>query len=150
MTAIGFTWFFRALEASNNSVVFTIGALGATLPYAILVHLLVTFPSGRLQGRLQRVLVGVAYFITVVMQAVWILFADPEVEGCDGCPENAAQIGHASVGEAISSVQGLIAIPLIAASVAVVYQRWRRSPRERATRPHAGARHRRRSPCSSS
>src|SRR6476619_3196425 len=64
MTAIGFTWFFRALEASNDSVVFTIGALGVTLPYAILVHLLVTFPSGRLRGRLQRALVGVAYFIT--------------------------------------------------------------------------------------
>ena len=128
MTAIGFTWFFRALEASNDSVVFTIGALGVTLPYAILVHLLVTFPSGRLRGRLQRALVGVAYFITTVMQALWILFADPEVEGCEGCPENAAQIaGHANVGEAIGTVQGLIAIPLIATTVVVVYRRWRRS-----------------------
>ena len=128
MTAIGFTWFFRALEASNNSVVFTIGALGVTLPYAILVHLLVTFPSGRVRGRLQRGLVGVAYFITTFMQALWVLFADPELEGCEGCPENAAQIaGHANVGEAISTVQGLIAIPLIATTVVVVYQRWRRS-----------------------
>jgi signal transduction histidine kinase len=128
MTAIGFTWFFRALEASNDSVVFTIGALGVNVPYAILVHLLVTFPSGRLRGRLQRALVGVAYFITTVMQAVWILFADPEVEGCEGCPENAARIaGHANVGEAISTVQGLIAIALIATTVVVVYRRWRRS-----------------------
>jgi signal transduction histidine kinase len=128
MTAIGFTWLFRGLEASNNSVVFTIGALGLTLPFAILVHLLITFPSGRIQGRLQGALVGVAYFITVVMQAFWVLFADPEREGCDGCPESAVQIGNASVGEAISTIQGLIAIPLIAASVAVVYSHWRNSP----------------------
>jgi signal transduction histidine kinase len=133
MTAIGFTWFFRALEASNDSVVFTLGALGQTVPYAILIHLLVTFPSGRLEGRLQRVLVGVGYFITTVMQAFWILFADPELEGCEGCPENATQIaGHAGIGEAISAIQGLIAIPLIAITVAVVYRRWRRSsPDER-------------------
>jgi signal transduction histidine kinase len=133
MTAIGFTWFFRALEASSGSVLFTIGALGSTVSFAILIHLLVTFPSGRLETRLQRVLVGVAYFITTIMQAAWILFADPAREGCEGCPENAVMIdGHASVGEAISTAQGLIAIPLIAATVVVVYQRWRRSsPSER-------------------
>lgn len=133
MTAIGFTWFFRALEASSNSAVFTIGALGLTLPYAILVHLLVTFPSGRLQSRVQRGLAGVAYFVTVVMQAAWVLFADPAREGCEGCPENAVMIaGDGSAGEAISAAQGMVAIPLIAATVGVVYLRWRRSsPGER-------------------
>lgn len=133
MTAIGFTWFFRALEASNDSVLFTIGALGSTVSFAILIHLLLTFPSGRLETRLQWSLVGVAYFITTIMQAAWILFADPAREGCDGCPENAVMIdGHASIGEAISTAQGLIAIPLIAATVVVVYRRWRgSSPSER-------------------
>lgn len=133
LTAIGFTWFFRALVASNDSVLFTVGALGSNVPFAILIHLLVTFPSGRLETRLQRALVGVAYFITTIMQAVWVLFADPAREGCDGCPENAAMIdGHAGLGEAISTAEGLIAIPLIAATVVVVYRRWRRSsPSER-------------------
>jgi len=133
MTAIGFTWFFRALESSNSSVVFTIGALGLTVPFAILIHLLVTFPSGRLETRVQRLLVAVGYFVTIVMQAAWVLFADPAREGCDGCPNNALQIGgHEGLGEAIGSAQGLIAIPLIAATVVVVFRRWRRSsPAER-------------------
>jgi signal transduction histidine kinase len=66
------------------------------------------------------------------MQAAWILFADPEMEGCEGCPDNAAKIGDAGIGEAISTAQGLIAIPLIAATVVVVYRRWRHSsPSER-------------------
>jgi signal transduction histidine kinase len=133
LTAIGFTWFFRALMASNSSILFTIGALGSNLPFAILIHLLVTFPSGRLETRLQRVLVGTAYFITTVMQAIWILFADPAREGCDGCPENAVMIsGHAGLGEAISAAEGLIAIPLIAATVVMLFRRWRHSsPSER-------------------
>jgi signal transduction histidine kinase len=126
--AVGFTWFFQAFGSSNNSVIFLIGYLGASLPYAILVHLLVTFPSGRLETRLQKLLVGVAYFITTFMQAVWVLFAEPAREGCDGCPDNPVQIGgQEGLGESISAVQGLIAIPLVAATIALLYRRWRRS-----------------------
>jgi signal transduction histidine kinase len=133
MTAVGFTWFFQALEASNNTAVFTIGTFGVTLPFAILIQLLITFPSGRLESRIQKVLIAVAYFVTTVMQAAWILFADPTREGCDGCPENLIKIdGHEALAEAINTAQGLIAIPLIATTVAVVYLRWRRSrPGER-------------------
>jgi signal transduction histidine kinase len=37
-------------------------------------------------------------------------------------------VGDPGIGEAISTTQGLIAIPLIAATVVVVYRRWRGSP----------------------
>jgi signal transduction histidine kinase len=128
LTAIGFTWFFQAFESADNAVVFAIGAFGLTVPFAILIHLLLTFPSGRIAGRLQGALIGLGYFVTVAMQAVWVLFADPAREGCDGCPANPIQIGgHEGFAEAISTVQGLIAIPLIAATVVLVYRRWRLS-----------------------
>lgn len=127
LTAIGFTWFFQAFEASDNAAIFTIGAFGLTLPFAILIHLLLSFPSGRLKTRLQIGLVAVGYFVTVVMQGAWILFADPAREGCEGCPQNPVQVGDHTIGEAISTAQGLIAIPLIATTVVVVYLRWRRS-----------------------
>ena len=127
LTAVGFTWFFQAFEASDNPVVFTIGALGLTLPFAILIHLLLSFPSGRIEGRLARVLVFVGYFVTTVMQYAWALFADPEGEGCDGCPANPIQVGHAAVGEAIAAVQGMIAIPLVLITIVVVFRRWRSS-----------------------
>jgi signal transduction histidine kinase len=128
LTAIGFTWFFQALESADNVVVFAIGAFGLTVPFAILIHLLLTFPSGRIEGRLRGALIGLGYFVTVAMQAVWVPFANPEREGCDGCPANPIQIGgHEGVAEAISTAQGLIAIPLIAATVVLVYRRWRGS-----------------------
>ncbi len=142
LTAVGFTWFFQAFEASDNPVVFTIGALGLTLPFAILIHLLLSFPSGRIEGRLARVLVFVGYFVTTVMQYAWALFADPEGEGCDGCPANPIRVGHAAVGEAIGAVQGMIAIPLVAHHdrrrlPALAPQRAERAPR---AHPRAGDR----------
>jgi signal transduction histidine kinase len=128
MTAVGFTWFFQALGSSDNAALFTIGYLGASLPYAILVQLLITFPTGRLETSLQKALVGTAYFITTVMQVAWVLFVDPAREGCDGCPGNPVQIhGHEGFAEALSTLQGAIAIPVVAATVAVVYSRWRGS-----------------------
>jgi len=129
LTAVGFTWFFQALESADNPAIFTIGALGLTVPFAILIHLLIAFPSGRLEGASERLLVAVAYFVTIPMQVAWALFADPAREGCDGCPGNPIQIhGHEGVAEAISSAQGLIAIPLVASAIVVVFRRWRGSP----------------------
>jgi signal transduction histidine kinase len=133
MTAIGFTWFFQALLASNSDVLFTIGAIGSNLPFAILIHLLVTFPSGRLQTRGQRVLVGASYFLTTIVQGAWALFADPWSEGCENCPENVVEVGdNAAIGEAIGSAETIFATVLIAATVALLYKRWRgSSSRER-------------------
>ena len=52
MTAVGFTWFFQGAEASDMSAVFVVGALSASRSrYAILIHLLIRFPSGRLRDR---------------------------------------------------------------------------------------------------
>jgi signal transduction histidine kinase len=133
MTAIGFTWFFQALSSANNEVIFVIGILGSTLPYAILIHLLLTFPSGRIETRLQGVLVAAAYFLTTVVQLVWAVFTEPEQAGCEGCPANPLLIsGHSGLSDAISAVQIIASIVLVAITVVLVVRRWRRSPsRER-------------------
>lgn len=129
LTAVGFTWFFQALESSNNAAIFAIGAIGINLPFAILIHLLVAFPSGRLEGRLQHLVVAGAYFVTVVLQWLWIPFVDPEEEGCEGCPENPIQIGGMEgFADVVGALQTAIAIPLVAATIVIIYRRWRRSP----------------------
>ena len=48
MTAVGFVWLFSALVASDTPGLFAIGGLVGALPYALLLHMLVAFPSGRL------------------------------------------------------------------------------------------------------
>jgi signal transduction histidine kinase len=128
MTAVGFAWFLEALSSSDNEVVFAIGALSSALPFAVLIHLLVTFPSGRLETRLQKALVGLTYVITTIVQFAWGLFVNPAREGCDGCPENPILIeGHASVGDAINAGQALVSIGVILAVVWLLYRRWRDS-----------------------
>jgi signal transduction histidine kinase len=128
MTAVGFTWFFQGLQASNDSVVFAIGTVFATLPYAILIHLLLSFPSGRLQTRSQRLIVAAAYLITTVLQLVWVLFTDPEKVDCGGCPQNPILIaGHQGLADAVSAIQVSVAIVAITATVVILFRRWRRS-----------------------
>jgi signal transduction histidine kinase len=129
MTAIGFTWFFQGMQSSSNSVLFAIGVIGTPLPYAILVHLLLSFPAGRLEGRFQRIVVGAAYLSTTVLQLAWAFFIDPTKQsGCDNCPENPILIaGHEGIANAISAVQVVVAVFAIAATVAIVFRRWRRS-----------------------
>ncbi|MET0557707.1 MAG: sensor histidine kinase [Solirubrobacterales bacterium] len=128
MTAVGFAWFFVALTFSNNEVVYAIGVIGNTLAYAVLIHLLLCFPDGRLEGRLNRTVAALTYFVTTVLQAVRFVFTVPANDGCEGCPENPILIaGHEGIGNAINLVQVTMAIVLIAITVVVVFRRWRRS-----------------------
>jgi signal transduction histidine kinase len=132
MTAIGFAWFFVAMTFSDNEVVFSIGIVGNTLAYAILIHLLLCFPGGKLEGRLNKWVVGLTYFVTTVLQAVRFVFTVPSNDGCEGCPENPVLIaGHEGLSNAINLIQVTMAIVLIAITVVVVFKRWRRSDANR-------------------
>ncbi len=129
MTAVGFTLFFQGLTSSSSSVVFAIGILGASLPYAILVHLLVSFPAGRLETRFQRIVVAAGYLTTTVLQLAWAIFIDPAKQGdCEGCPENPILIaGHEGVADVINAFQVTLASFAIASTVVIVVLRWRRA-----------------------
>ena len=114
----------KALAFSNDSVVFTIGSLGEVLIYALLIHLLLSFPTGRLESRVDRLLVIVAYINVTVLQAAAYVITDPQ-EGCASCPANPLLIGHSTAARAIDTVQLDIAIAVLGAVVAVLYRRWR-------------------------
>jgi signal transduction histidine kinase len=135
MTAVGFAWFFVALTFSGSAVIYAIGVVGNTLPYAILIHLLLCFPGGKLEGRLSKSVVALTYFDTIVLQGARFLFTVPAKDGCPGCPENPVLIaGHENVSNALNAIQVGLAIVLIAVAVAILFSRWRRSD---ANRRHA-------------
>ncbi len=50
-----------------------LGTLTSSLPLALLLHLLLAFPSGRLTGRTARAVVTVAYLVSVAPQIVVVL-----------------------------------------------------------------------------
>ena len=112
------------------------------LIYALLVHLLLSFPSGRLESRLDRLLVAIAYFNTTVLQLAAFVFTDPAKAGCPHCPANPLLINHSEAATVISTAQVDIAVALLGAVVAVLYRRWRGSTPSQATRVRPGPRRR--------
>jgi signal transduction histidine kinase len=129
MTAVGFVWFLAGLITSDVPALFAIGGIFNSLPYALLLHMLVAFPSGRLETRWERFLIGLAYFDTIVLQAFVILFVDttdPEV--CPGCPENPLLVSESEIPLGIgAALQALIAIFGVTAVTILLVRRWRRA-----------------------
>jgi signal transduction histidine kinase len=127
MTAVGFVWFGAALIGSDNPTLFAIGGTVNAIPYALFLHLLVSFPTGRLQTRWERFLVGLAYFDTTVMVLLSNLFldtTDPDV--CTGCPSNPLMISdQPTIAGIILGLQGLIGVFGLTAIAILLVRRWR-------------------------
>jgi signal transduction histidine kinase len=128
MIAVGFAGLVKALAFSNGEIIFAIGSLGEVLIYGLLVHLLLSFPSGRLESGVDRLVVAAAYFNTVVVQVAAFLFTDPAKEGCANCPANPLLIDHSQAAAVLGAAQIDIAVALLGGVVVILYRRWRDSP----------------------
>lgn len=127
MVLAGFAWFATALTEANSSLPFTIGQLVVNVPFAVVLHLLLAYPRGRLEWSVTRALVAVAYADTLGLQLVYLLLADPGAdEGCDGCPPNAFLVSqHQSAGDALAGISAGVGIVLTLAVAAIFLRRWR-------------------------
>jgi len=124
MVAVGLSGLLKGLAFSNNSVVFAIASVGEVLIYAVLIQLLLSFPSGRLETRLDRLLVTIAYVNTTVVQLGVFVFTDSKA-GCARCPSNPLLIEQSEAAKVLEAAQLDISIALLGAVVAVLYRRWR-------------------------
>jgi signal transduction histidine kinase len=127
MTAVGFTWCLSGLVVSSSPGVFVVGLLVQVLPYGLLFHMLIAFPSGRLEGRLERLLAVGGYFATTVLQVAIALFVDTTRDDiCGGCPENPlVVVDDQSVADALIGVQAVLAIVLLIGVALILTRRWR-------------------------
>jgi signal transduction histidine kinase len=127
MTAVGFAWLGSGLGAANSPEVFVVGQLLGALVYGLLAHMVLAFPSGRLETRFERAIVAAAYVDTTVLQALPLLFTDTaSSDSCKGCPSNPLLIHDSgSFGDALASAQGVIAVVLIVGLVVALFRRWR-------------------------
>ena len=65
---------------------FTVATLCGNLFLAVVVHMLLAMPSGRMRTREERVFVVGAYVFASPLSRAYVLLADPRDFGCDGCP----------------------------------------------------------------
>jgi signal transduction histidine kinase len=66
------------MQPTAVPVLVAVSVVTATMPLAVLVHVLHAFPSGRLPSRASRVVVAAAYVVCTVLQApLFLFFAQP-------------------------------------------------------------------------
>ena len=102
MTAVGFAACAAELRVSTEPWVFIDGLLFIALPYAVLYHRLLAFPSGVLRTPFERVLVGLTYVSAAVAHPVQVRFQDTAQQRL---PENPLLIS--SEREVVSTISDL-------------------------------------------
>jgi signal transduction histidine kinase len=88
MVGVAYAWVFSDLVFSNNSFLFSVGSAFSQVFIAVTIHLLLVFPSGRFESRLERLTVAGGYFAAGVLYVGAFVFAAPESFNCGGCPSN--------------------------------------------------------------
>jgi signal transduction histidine kinase len=86
MIAVGFSYCLSGLIVSTDSWPFIAGLLLIALPYAVLFHILLAFPSGRLATRADRALAIAAYLTATVAWWGCMLIEDTERIGVPANP----------------------------------------------------------------
>jgi signal transduction histidine kinase len=123
----GFAWFGGTLPTANWSPLFTFGLLVSPLYGALLIHTVLAFPSGRVDGRAAKAAVGLAYGGFVVLQLPYVLVNHPERQLDCPCPDNLLLISyHRGAAELINIVQLTVAGLMVGTLVVyVLARRWR-------------------------
>jgi signal transduction histidine kinase len=128
MAGTGFAWLLSSLSFSDVPLVYTVGQVFGSLFFAVVMHLLLAFPSGRLQSRLERRLVVTAYLLTTVVIAPMWLFADAEALDCDSCPENVLLVDpNEQLVTTVTSLLNIVGAGLVGAVLVILIRRWRRA-----------------------
>jgi signal transduction histidine kinase len=123
---VGFSWFGGALVSSDQSVPFTLGYVNGALIAAFFVHLVLAFPSGRLETKAERRVAAGMYAVALVLQPAWMLFDDLHDLKCDGCPANALLIEHNDTLAYLFGLPTLAAVlGVLVAVVIILVGRWR-------------------------
>jgi signal transduction histidine kinase len=130
LIAVGFTWFVSAgLMGSDDSLPWTIGLALSAIPAGFLIHLLLAYPSGRLQSTRERVLVVFGY--ALVAEAHFLLLPfDPDPLSCadTGCPTNAFLVSDNEAWRtAANAVVQVVAVAYLVAVAATLVGRWKHS-----------------------
>jgi signal transduction histidine kinase len=125
MTLVGFAWFLGSLLSAESAWAYTIGLLVNSLWLGALVHMLVAFPSGRVEPGLERTLVAGGWSAAIALPFAAALVT-AERNGCGDCPDNLLLIWDSNLASDVVEAVGIVlSIGLLAALGVVLIRRWR-------------------------
>lgn len=137
MVATGFAWFTSGLVSADEPALFTTGVLFGTLYFVVCGHLLLAFPSGRLQTRFERRLVGGLYALSMVGSLPTLLLDEVGESRCD-CPDSVLRVADdPGLADALNVALNLLGVSGVLAVGALLVRRWLRAstPQRRALSP---------------
>jgi signal transduction histidine kinase len=121
MAAAGFAWFATGVSAANNELVHTFGLAVDGVFTAVVGHLLMAFPTGRLETRAQRAVITGVYLTVTVLQVPGLLFEDDTRSLLVVEPEQ-------GLSDLLDGVQFLVGLALILVSAGILVRRWGAAP----------------------
>jgi signal transduction histidine kinase len=122
MIASGFVTQLSVLQWTSQPLFNTLGQLCDLLVAAVWLHVFLAYPTGRLAGRLERVVVVLAYLVAVGLQVVIMTlggFSDDNL---------LTVVKRPAAAEAVQNVQLLALSALALIGVVLMWRRWRSLP----------------------
>ena len=127
MIAEGLIALVTGLQISDWSALFVAGSLTDALVITLFAHLLLAFPTGRIETR-GALIVATVGAVAAALQIVLVLFSTPPDLGCDAtqnCPHNILLIARAPrLTDVVEIVQALMILGVILATIVLVVRRY--------------------------
>jgi signal transduction histidine kinase len=128
MVLQGFAFLLAALSVTDVPLLYTASLLAGGLWGGVFLQLVMTFPSGRLQSRADRVIVWSGYLLFTVGTLPALFFAGSHELGCDQCPETLLLVHHdPGVANALLGAQAVLYAVLFVIVFVRLALRWRRT-----------------------
>jgi signal transduction histidine kinase len=134
LIAAGLLWCLSALAASPQAIPYSVGRVSQWLVEVGVVYLLLSYPSGRLTGPLQRALFGASVAVVVLLYLPTALIAQqfpnpsPWSICTAGCPSNAFALGSSAwFVDVVVPLREVLTVVVLLGVAAVAIQRARTS-----------------------
>jgi signal transduction histidine kinase len=127
MVAVGFSYCLSGLIVTTESWPFIAGLHLIALPYAILFHILLAFPSGRLESLADRALAAAAYLNATVVWWGCMLFQDSARQGFPANPLLVAD--EPELFSMLARIRLGVVVVLITLLAVVLVRRWHAAAR---------------------
>jgi signal transduction histidine kinase len=134
LTLTGFVYFLAMLSSSANEVVYSVGRVAGWVVEVWITYMVLSFPTGRLTARHDRVIVALAVLLVAFLYVPTALLSDQyptpsQWQSCEtGCPANAFQLTAsepAFIEDWLRPIRELITIALFAAATVSLALRMR-------------------------
>jgi signal transduction histidine kinase len=126
MVLTAFAWYIAIAERTDVSLFFSLGILFENLFVVTALHLVLAFPTGRLERRFDRWLLGFSYAVVTVGFLPFVLSVSPADVGCTNCPHNVFATGsHPDFAETWLDGMALCGVAIFVVVIGRLVQRWR-------------------------